>query len=416
MLKVICDEHNHPPAQHLEGHPFARRLSADETRLVADLTRKNVTPRNILSTLKDQNKNNVSVIKTVYNAQQKIRMDAQAGKTPMQVLMSHLHTNNYVYDFTTGDSNELENLFFIHPTSWNICRAFPHVVIIDATYKTNAYNKAFVEIVGMTSTQKTFSIGFVFMHNEQEPNYTWALNCLKSTLDECMQPRVIITDRELALINACRTLSLQPRATDIEEPVVQKNTRGRPSLKKQQKKKANRPRGIPSGFNNLDLNQEPERHSYSFDLLEELHSGYSLYHGAFTSGFNELHESLCWNTSPAYEPHYMIMPLTGYLIASKFRVIVHCLSHEQSMTCFPLSKGPEECQPHRTITLVNVNGNHYMSVFLKENYPMPPTTPYWNAHRNSSASAWKAMYRSRFELYNQLTSRSFVPHWINIDD
>ena len=128
-------------------------------------------------------------------------------------------------------------------------------------------------------------------------------------------------------------------------------------------------------------------------------------------GFEE-----CWNTSPAYETHYMIMPLTGYLIASKFRVIVHCLSHEQSMTCFPLWKGPEECQPHRTITLVNVNGNHYMSVFLKENYPMPPTTPYWNAHRNSSASAWKAMYRSRFELYNQLTSRSFVPPWINIDD
>ncbi|KAL4563414.1 hypothetical protein LXL04_027455 [Taraxacum kok-saghyz] len=76
MLKVICDEHNHPPAQHLEGHPFARRLSADETRLVADLTRNNVTPRNILSTLKEQNKNNVSVIKTVYNAQQKIRMDS----------------------------------------------------------------------------------------------------------------------------------------------------------------------------------------------------------------------------------------------------------------------------------------------------------------------------------------------------
>ncbi|KAL4585447.1 hypothetical protein LXL04_010068 [Taraxacum kok-saghyz] len=104
------------------------------------------------------------------------------------------------------------------------------------------------------------------------------------------------------------------------------------------------------------------------------------------------------------------MPLTGYLIASKFRVIVHCLSHEQSMTCFPLSKGPEECQPHRTITLVNVNGNHYMSVFLKENYPMPPTTPYWNAHRNSSASAWKAMYWSHFELYNQLTSQAMQAH------
>ena len=37
----------------------------------------------------------------------------------------------------------------------------------------------------------------------------------------------------------------EPRATDIEEPVVQKNTRGRPSLKKQQKKKVNRPNHDP---------------------------------------------------------------------------------------------------------------------------------------------------------------------------
>ncbi|XP_052624759.1 uncharacterized protein LOC122196574 [Lactuca sativa] len=83
-LRVICDEHNHPPAQHMEGHPFARRLSVDETRLVANLTRKNVAPRDILSALKVQNENNVSTIKTIYNAQQKIRMHEQAGRTPMQ--------------------------------------------------------------------------------------------------------------------------------------------------------------------------------------------------------------------------------------------------------------------------------------------------------------------------------------------
>ncbi|KAL4562167.1 hypothetical protein LXL04_034361 [Taraxacum kok-saghyz] len=109
MLRVICDEHNHPPAQHMEAHPFSGRLYVDETHLLADLTRKNTTPRNILSTLKKQNKNNSLVIKTAYNAQQNIRMDAQAGRTPMQVLLSHLHTDNYVYDFTTGLLNYIED-------------------------------------------------------------------------------------------------------------------------------------------------------------------------------------------------------------------------------------------------------------------------------------------------------------------
>ncbi|KAJ0943530.1 putative methylmalonate-semialdehyde dehydrogenase [Helianthus annuus] len=68
ILRVICEDHNHEPTPHVKDHPYARRLSANETRLVFDLSRKNVKPHAILSTLKEQNKNNVSTIKTIYNA------------------------------------------------------------------------------------------------------------------------------------------------------------------------------------------------------------------------------------------------------------------------------------------------------------------------------------------------------------
>nr|GEV37077.1 protein FAR1-related sequence 5-like [Tanacetum cinerariifolium] len=60
----------------------------------------------------------------------------------------------------------------------------------------------FVEIVGVTSTGKTFCIAFAFISEEKMDNYKWVLECLKLTLDECMLPRVIITDRDLALMNA----------------------------------------------------------------------------------------------------------------------------------------------------------------------------------------------------------------------
>nr|KAJ0196065.1 hypothetical protein LSAT_V11C700368760 [Lactuca sativa] len=172
--RVICDDHNHPPTQHMEGHPYVRHLSVDETRLVEDLTIKNLAPRDILSTLKAQKENNASVAQTIYNAQEKIRRREQAGKTPMQVLMSILHANNYLYELTTGDSNELENLFFVHPTSWKIWRAFPHVSMIDVTYKTNKY----------------------IIRLEKEANYTWVLNCVKSILDKCMHPRIITLDED----------------------------------------------------------------------------------------------------------------------------------------------------------------------------------------------------------------------------
>ncbi|KAL1149138.1 hypothetical protein V6Z11_A10G172200 [Gossypium hirsutum] len=99
-LRVICDQYNHPPAQHMEGHAYARRLKENE-----------------------------------------------------------------------------KNCCFAHPR---------------------------MSIVGATSTNKTFSIAFAFIINEKEENYNWALSCLKLTLEECMYPRVIVMDRELALMNACQ--------------------------------------------------------------------------------------------------------------------------------------------------------------------------------------------------------------------
>nr|XP_043639659.1 protein FAR1-RELATED SEQUENCE 5-like [Erigeron canadensis] len=213
ILRVICDEHNHRPILFMEGHPYAKRLSADEFNYVADLTRMHVPPRNILSLLKKRNLSNASTPRTIYNARNKIRMVEYGEKSQMQVLMSLLHSNNYVYEFTTTESNELDNLFFVHPTSFDIWRAFPHVLIIDATYKTNPYNMPFVEIVGVTSTSNTFSIAFAFIHSEKTANYKWVLDCLKLTLDECMLPRVIVTDKEMALVNACNEVF--PDATQL---------------------------------------------------------------------------------------------------------------------------------------------------------------------------------------------------------
>ncbi|TYH66346.1 hypothetical protein ES332_D06G116500v1 [Gossypium tomentosum] len=189
--KVICDQHNHPPTQHMEGHAYARRLKENEKNLLVHLTSKNITPRDILSTLKEQDENNISTLKTIYNARQKLRSSQNVDKTPIQFSVNNI-------------SNELENLFFIHPRSLNIWRVFSHVLIVDATYKMNKYDLSFVQIVGVTSTNKTFSVAFAFIINEKVENYNWALTCLKLTLEECMYPCVIVTDRELALMNACQ--------------------------------------------------------------------------------------------------------------------------------------------------------------------------------------------------------------------
>nr|KAJ0186263.1 hypothetical protein LSAT_V11C900494380 [Lactuca sativa] len=97
-----------------------------------------------------------------------------------------------VIEFSVNNiSNELENLIFIHPLSLYIWQEFPHVLIIDAAYKTNKYvmyalyiwqafphvliidatYKTNKYIVGVTSTKKAFIIAFAFIINKKEKSY-----------------------------------------------------------------------------------------------------------------------------------------------------------------------------------------------------------------------------------------------------
>nr|KAJ0189601.1 hypothetical protein LSAT_V11C800428590 [Lactuca sativa] len=71
------------------------------------------------------------------------------------------------------------------------------------------YNIPFLlEIVGVTSTHMTFSIGFGFIDKEKESNYIWALNCLNDIINRYDSPCVILTDREIALMNVCKKVFL----------------------------------------------------------------------------------------------------------------------------------------------------------------------------------------------------------------
>jgi histone-lysine N-methyltransferase SETD2 len=119
------------------------------------------------------------------------------------VLENLLRKRGYIYDTQTDpDTEEMEMIFFVHPKSYEMWRAFPHVLLIDATYKTNKYKFPFVQVVGLTSTGKSVSVAHAFIQKERAPNYKWVLGKLRDMLGNCMEPRVIVTDRDLALMNA----------------------------------------------------------------------------------------------------------------------------------------------------------------------------------------------------------------------
>jgi len=59
-----------------------------------------------------------------------------------------------------------------------------------------------MEIVGVTSTEMTFSIAFAYLEAERKDNFCWCLDSLRSLMHGWNMPSVSITDRDLACMNA----------------------------------------------------------------------------------------------------------------------------------------------------------------------------------------------------------------------
>ena len=95
----------------------------------------------------------------------------------------------------------LESLFMAHPSSISLAQRFHHIAILDSTYKTK-YSLPLLQIVGITSSQKTFTVGLALLAREVDSYSMWALECLnKLVWKGGMVPKVFITDRDKAVAN-----------------------------------------------------------------------------------------------------------------------------------------------------------------------------------------------------------------------
>ncbi|CAK8568217.1 unnamed protein product [Lathyrus sativus] len=122
----------------------------------------------------------------------------------MQQLLKLLDDNSYVSRYRTCDDGfTIRDIFWTHPNSIKLFNTFPTTLILDSTYKTNKYRLLLFEIVGVTSTEKTYSVGFTFLECEKKENFSWALEvCWSFLKDQGKMPKAIVTDRDTALTYA----------------------------------------------------------------------------------------------------------------------------------------------------------------------------------------------------------------------
>ena len=213
-VKLICGIHNHKLAKTLVGHPYTGRLSSDEKTIIADMMKLNVKPRNILLTLKEHNANSCSTIKQIYNARSAYRSSIKGDDTEMQHLMRLLERDQYIHWHRLKDEDVVRDLFWCHPDAVKLCNACHLVFLIDSTYKTNRYMLPLLDFVGVTPTGMTFSSGFTYLEGERVNNVVWALERFRGIfLRNDRLPAVIVTDRDLALMNAMKVVF--PECTNL---------------------------------------------------------------------------------------------------------------------------------------------------------------------------------------------------------
>ncbi|KAL5150151.1 Protein FAR1-RELATED SEQUENCE 5 [Glycine soja] len=203
MMKLICGIHNHELAK-----------SLDEKKIIADMTKSMVKPKNILLTLKEHNANSCTTIKQTYNARNAYCSSIKGANTEMQHLIKLLEHDQYIHWHRLKDEVVVRDLFWCHPDAVKLCNACHLVFCIDNTYKTNRYRLPLLDFVGVTPTAMTFSAGFAYLEAERINNIVWALERFRGLfLRNGRLPIVIVTNRDLTLMNAVKTVF--PECTNL---------------------------------------------------------------------------------------------------------------------------------------------------------------------------------------------------------
>ena len=108
------------------------------------------------------------------------------------------------------DEDVVRDIFWSHPNVVKLTNACNLVFLIDSTYKTNKYILPLLDVVGVTPTRITFFVAFAYLEREQLNNVVWALQRFQGLfLRRDALPRVIVTDRDLALMNAVKVVFLE---------------------------------------------------------------------------------------------------------------------------------------------------------------------------------------------------------------
>ncbi|KID81747.1 transposase [Metarhizium guizhouense ARSEF 977] len=195
--------HNHEPSTQRSAHPVHRKLSHADMSTVHNLANAGVAPKEIRSYLRNHSET-LATQQDIYNCIAQGKRDLAKGQSNIHALANELDREGFWNRMQLDEDGRVTAVLFAHPQSLAYLRCYPDLLILDCTYKTNKYKMPLLDIVGVDACQRSFCVAFAFLSGEDERDYIWALDRLRSMYELCgaRLPSVILTDRCLACMNA----------------------------------------------------------------------------------------------------------------------------------------------------------------------------------------------------------------------
>ncbi|KAI5672306.1 hypothetical protein M9H77_12670 [Catharanthus roseus] len=138
QLFVHDGRHNHAIGVYSHCHAQAAKLTEEQLIQIEQFRKSHVPPRNILRFFREQNVGCTVSSQKIYNVVAKIKKNRMQGRNTVEEVLSLSAIRDYtVFYRNREDSNMLSDIVVAHPTSIEMLRTWPYVLMMDTKYKTN---------------------------------------------------------------------------------------------------------------------------------------------------------------------------------------------------------------------------------------------------------------------------------------
>ncbi|KAF4336982.1 transposase [Fusarium beomiforme] len=159
--------HNHEPSQDTTAHPVLRTMSKEHLSQLTGLANAGIAPKEIRTYMR-QNTDTIATQQDIYNRIADARREVCQGQSSINALADQLFREGFWSQFQPGPDGRVKAVLFAHPDSVAYLQAYPDVLILDCTYKTNKYGMPLLDLIGVDSCQRSFCVAFAFLSGECE--------------------------------------------------------------------------------------------------------------------------------------------------------------------------------------------------------------------------------------------------------